>query len=340
MIKIDKQNNQSRKKNDYDETWKDIIEDLFEDFLKFFAPDLYKKVDFNYNYEFLDKEFSRFDSSSISKNRKSDKLIRVKLKNGEEKIIFIHIEVQGYQDKDFSLRMFQYLYRIYDKYQKNIFALVIFTDPVKSFKPDRFEYKLFGTELIYKYRTYKVLEQSENKLIANNNPFAKIILTALYLILSEDTLDKYNFKLKLTKILSQENYSQEQIDNIFIFIDKILYLPEKFEERFEMKRKKIMKKEGKKVGLTWDKSNLAELYRKKGKKEGKIEGRKEGKIEGRKEGKIEGIEKIVCKLLTKKFGKIPDKYKQKLDDLTEKELELIGEKIFDMKDIKELENYL
>jgi len=59
------------------------------------------------------------------------------------------------------------------------------------------------------------------------------------------------------------------------------------------------------VGLTWDKSNLAELYRKKGKKE--------GKIEGRKEGKIEGIEKIVCKLLTKKFGKIPDKYKQNLD---------------------------
>jgi len=317
-------NTTTRKVNDYDETWKDIIEDLFEDFLQFFAPDLYQKVDFNHNYEFLDKGFSRFAGGSVSKNRKSDKLIKVKLKNGEEKVIFIHIEVQGYHDEDFSLRMFQYFYRIYDNFQKNIFALVIFTDPKKSFKPDSFKYKFFDTEIIYKYRTYKVLEQSENKLIASNNPFAKIVLTALYFIKSEDDLDKYNFKIKLIRMLITENYSQEKIDKIFIFIDKILSLPPDIENKFERKRKIIMEKEVKKMGLTWDKSNLAELYREK----------------GREKGKKEGIEKIVCKLLTKKFGQIPDKYKQKLNKLDEKKLELIGEKIFDMEDIRELENYL
>ena len=62
------------------------------------------------------------------------------------------------------------------------------------------------------------------------------------------------------------------------------------------------------MGLTWNKSNLAQMYREKGKQEGKKEGKKEGIMEGKKEGKKEGIKKIVNKQLIFKFGKLPKNY--------------------------------
>ena len=176
-------------KNNYDVSWKDAIEEFFEDFLIFFAPDLYQKVDLDQGFEFEDKEFNRLFPKSQSKDGPVDKLIKVKLKNGNDKLILVHVEVQGYYEKDFTRRLFRYFYRIYDKYQKNIFTLVIFTDPNKSFKPNQYRYKFLDTELSYKYRTYKILEQSETDLIKDKNPFAKVILASLYRIKSKRNIN-------------------------------------------------------------------------------------------------------------------------------------------------------
>jgi hypothetical protein len=41
--------------------WKEIIEDLFEDFLNFFMPKLYQQVDFSQGYEFLDNELANYN---------------------------------------------------------------------------------------------------------------------------------------------------------------------------------------------------------------------------------------------------------------------------------------
>ena len=43
---------------------------------------------------------------AVEGNRRADLLIKVPLKNGQEKWILLHIEVQGYQDKDLPRRMF------------------------------------------------------------------------------------------------------------------------------------------------------------------------------------------------------------------------------------------
>ena len=52
-----------------------------------------------------------------------DKLVKVFTRTGKEKWILIHIEVQGYQDRDFAKRKFTYFYRILDKYDKPVLLL-------------------------------------------------------------------------------------------------------------------------------------------------------------------------------------------------------------------------
>ena len=305
----------------YDESWKDIIEDFLEDFILFFAPDLYQQIDFSQKHEFKEKEFNRLFPRAKSRKSRVDKLIKLHLNNGQPQYLLVHVEVQGNSQKDFSKRMFRYFYRIYDKFQEDIFTLVILTDPVYSYNPDHFEYKFLNTELKYKYRTYKVIEQSENELKKNDNPFAKAVLASLYRIKSKNNIDqKYQFKFKLIKLLLQDNISKEKINKLLIFIDRVLYLPPEKEKEINNKINNMKEKGEIKMGLTWDKSNLADAYREIGKKE--------------------GIEKIVFKLLALQFGQLPMNYQEKLSQLNETELEKVAEKILEVEKLEELEQYI
>ncbi|PRX31085.1 hypothetical protein BX659_106118 [Orenia metallireducens] len=76
--------------------------------------------------------------------------------------------------------MFKYFYRIYDKYNKKIVALAIFTEDRKGYKPSSFDYDFHGTKLSYHYNNYKILEQQESELLDSDNPFAMVILARLY----------------------------------------------------------------------------------------------------------------------------------------------------------------
>ena len=135
--------------------WKGIIEDLFDDFLYFFFPDFVKEVDFTKPFEFLDKELQQLYPEAEGDNRRADLLVKVFLKSGEETWLLIHIEVQGYIDKTFPLRMFIYNYRSFDRYQKPIVALAILTDENNNFRPAYYEQKKWNTTLRYDLTIYK-----------------------------------------------------------------------------------------------------------------------------------------------------------------------------------------
>ena len=229
-----------------DTLWKEIIKDLFEDFITFFIEDLAKEIDFSKGIDFLDKELATLTSKSENINRDADALVKVYLKNGEEKWVLVHIEVQGYIDKEFPKRMFTYYYRILDKFDKKITAITILTDGNKNYNPNCYQESFYGTELNYKYNSFKILDKTEEELKENKNPFALIILAGLYVIKSKKTKDeqkKYNFKYTLIKLLKERKYSKEKIRSLFIFIESILKLSLKFELQFEKNVKKIFKEE-------------------------------------------------------------------------------------------------
>ncbi len=229
-----------------DTLWKEIIKDLFEDFITFFIEDLAEEIDFSKGIDFLDKELATLTSKSENINRDADALVKVYLKNGEEKWVLVHIEVQGYIDKVFPKRMFTYYYRILDKFDKKITAIAILTDENKNYKPSSYQEIFYGTKLLYEYNSFKILDKTEEELKANKNPFALIILAGLYVIKSKKTKDeqkKYNFKYTLIKLLKERECSKEKRRSLFIFIESIIKLSTKFELQFEKDVKKIFKEE-------------------------------------------------------------------------------------------------
>jgi hypothetical protein len=164
---------------EYDHLWKDVITDLFEEFLLFFSPDLYEQVDFTSPPQFLEQELQTILPESESNNRVADKLVKLHLKNGEEQLVFIRIEVQGGFKKIFPKRMFQSFYRIMDLYDQQIYALALFTDESSTYNQSQYHYEFFGTEITYHYNTYRIASQSESSLLQSHNPFSLAILAGL-----------------------------------------------------------------------------------------------------------------------------------------------------------------
>jgi predicted transposase/invertase (TIGR01784 family) len=208
-----------------DSLWKAILEDIFDDFLTFFYPNADDIFDFSKGFEFLDKElddlFPKEESKSI---RYVDKLVKVHLKDGNEKWILVHVEVQGYKDKTFEERMFTYYYRIRDKYQREITAWAILTDEYKKYKPHLYKTDYLGTELTYKFNVYKILDQDEESLKQSKNIFASIILTVLLNLKRQTTEEKtlLNLNLEIVKNLYKKGFPKEKVRSVMNFLQHYL----------------------------------------------------------------------------------------------------------------------
>ncbi len=248
-----------------DEKWKILISKYLKDFLSFFMAELNEQIDFDKGYEFLDGELNRIKIKSKSRNRRSDKLVKVYLKDGTEQYLLIHIEIQGYSEDDFSERMFTYYYRISDLHRtRNITAISVYTEDNQTFKPNSFENKVFGTEITYKYNTYKVLEQNQEILKKSNNIFAFLVLAVLYSLRAKDNQKKkLKFKIELTKILVERNYSQDEITELFEFINLFLsFGSEKYDNLFYEELEKMPKVKEKEVLNSFEKFMMKKLQSK------------------------------------------------------------------------------
>ena len=259
-----------------DTLWKGILENVFDDFLRFFfkgeAEELF---DFDKPFQFLDKELEQlFPVADGGSPKFVDKLVKVFTKTGVEKWVLVHVEVQGYSEKDFAKRMFTYFYRILDKYNKQVTAIAIFTDANHNFHPNLYEYDFLGTKNVFSFNTYKIIGQDQQALENNDNPFAVVILTVLLALKKKafDDMDLLKIKLEIFRNLYRRNIPEKKRRSLKVFLD--LYVrfakPEtnsKFDTEIQIftKNKNTM--------------GIEEMVLERVRNEGKAEGKAEAKAE-------------------------------------------------------------
>ncbi|GAB4397754.1 MAG: hypothetical protein OHK0053_14870 [Microscillaceae bacterium] len=204
-----------------DKLWKGIIEDLFKDFLRYFYPEWAEEaVDWSQRVVFLDKELAGLYPESAQTTRFADKLVRVPLKNGADLWVLVHIEVQGYRDADFPMRMFTYFYRIRDRYQKEILALAILTDKSRRYHPKKYHYQFLNTRLTYQFDTFKLRNKTEAVLIRPHNPFSIVMQTAFKALQTENLADirQKEWKLALVRNLLNAGFGAKKVRSVLNFI--------------------------------------------------------------------------------------------------------------------------
>ena len=261
-------------RQDQDSAWKDIIEELFEDFLAFFFPRIHDDIDLTKGYTFLDKELQKILKTSETGKRYADKLVKVYLTSGDEKWLLIHVEVQGYREADLAERIYTYNYRIFDRYRKEVISAVILTDPDPGYRPDRYVRSRWGFTHTMAFPLVKLIDyrKRRDELKTNTSPFALVVEAFLRYIDGKGDPDRlYAAKRQCIVVLLEKNYNKRRIRALLRFIDWTLQLPEELERRLEEELPEITGGKTMPYVTSWERM---------AKKDGKIEDAKRMLAEG------------------------------------------------------------
>ncbi|MEO5368561.1 MAG: DUF4351 domain-containing protein [Magnetococcus sp. DMHC-1] len=231
MIDHDKQSQPT----EYDSPWKEILRIYLKDFLEFFLPVAHAGIDWQCAPEFLDKELDRITREAESGNRRVDLLVKVWLLDGDELWVLIHVEVQGNRDPHFEERMFTCQYRAFDLYKRPVVSLAVLADEEGAWRPSAFGYQIWGSKLSFQFNAIKLLDYLSrlDLLESSTNPFAIVILAHLTGKQTKNQpTERFQQKMRITRMLYERGFSRQQIVDLFRFIDWVLSLPEELDNQF------------------------------------------------------------------------------------------------------------
>jgi pentatricopeptide repeat protein len=215
-----------RKKND--ELLKGIFKENFPDFLRFIYPDANELLDFDKGVEFMDKELHSIIPNRESKRdkREADLLAKLYLKDGTEKWVLLNVEIEGGNEQDFAYRLYQYNYRIRDRYNSSVAAIALFTGSESQKRPAEYREELLGTILSFKYLAIHIFEHTEEALLANKNPFALVVLACQKALLEGKIPDDELGRARLTiaKALLSQGYSHDRIISFMGFLKNFIFI--------------------------------------------------------------------------------------------------------------------
>jgi hypothetical protein len=307
--------------DDYDNPWKEAIEQYFKEFTAFFFPKAYKKINWSKGYVFLDKELRKIMRKAEISRKYVDKLVQVWLKNKSEIWAAVHIDVQSQSEKDFSKRMYVYNYRLFDRYDRHAASFAVLGDADTNWRPSVFRQKLMDCEVRFRFPIVKLSDYRYEGLEKSSNPFAIVVMAHLKTQeTAKDDPKRLKEKLEIVRHLYRKGFSKQDILNLFRFIDWIMDLPEDMDRIFSDELE-AEEKEGKMPYIT----SVERV------------GYKRGKQEGKQEGILEGILKAIGLGLEIKFGKPGLRLMKKISEIRDMEtLDAICEGLKKVSEIKEL----
>jgi hypothetical protein len=219
-----------------DSPWKEALDRFFEAFMAFFFSRIHADIDWPRGYEMLDKELQPIVRRAAHGRRYVDKLVKVYLKDGQERWILIHIEVQARKEGDFPRRIYVYNHRLFDRYGREVISLAILADDDPNWRPRRYEYARWDFRTLTEFPVVKLLDYAAEyeELEANPNPFAVVVLAHLKAMETRRSpAERYAWKVRLVKGLYARGMDSEDVRHLFRFIDWVMELPEPLEERFK-----------------------------------------------------------------------------------------------------------
>ena len=305
-----------------DALWKGIIEDLIDDFLAFFYPEIIDDIDFEKGITFLDKELEKLFPQAETSNRRADKLFRVYFKNEIEYWFLIHVEVQGYSDPNFPARMFQSAYRIRERYQKPLSALAIYTNEERKYHFTEYKEQFLKTAFIYRFQAFILVDHTPSDLQQSGNLFGWVLEVALRELLLKKKTDaqRLDSKTDLVRHLFNKGVTKDKIRKLLVFLRfYIRFDTEDFFVKFE-KEIDSLTKSRKAMGI--EEAILHAVEEQgfaKGEEQGFAKGEEHGYARGEEDGFLKGMKAVVIRAFQKglSFVEIADLTELSMEEITQ-----------------------
>jgi hypothetical protein len=284
-----------------DTVWKEVLDRYFEDFLRFFFPQVHRDIDWSRRPQFLDKELETILRGGPKGRQYVDKLVKVRLRDGRKTRLLLHLEVEGRAGTGFSRRMHVCNHRIEERYGDEVVSLAVLTHAGARYKVEPFERRRWGYRHIFEAITVKLSKYRgrEAALARSRNPFALLVLAHLRRQAAKrDVEGLLAAKKECVAMLYERRYRRDDILHLFRFLDWLLKLPPGPEERFEEWVRAKEKAKTMPYVTSIEKSGF-----KRGVKSGIKTGIKSGIKSGIKTGQQQTLREEIVALLQSRFGR-------------------------------------
>ncbi|MBS1665199.1 MAG: hypothetical protein JST68_29405 [Bacteroidetes bacterium] len=264
-----------------DRLWKSILEEVFEDFLRFFFPSADKIFDFSKGFEYLDKELTEIypDPEEKLTGRVVDKLVKAYHWNGKEDWILVHVEVQSQKQPEFSKRMYQYHSLLSNRFDRPITSIAVFTFEDGKKTSPIYESSFAGTSVVFKYNALNIFDFTDDELKESSNVFALVALVAKKALLQGKVADRelLDEKLALARLLYEKGYfTKDKLQKIGAFLNNYVRFENRKMNRIFTKRFDTITNKKNSMGIM---ETLAVIAKEKGIEEGIEKGRETREIE-------------------------------------------------------------
>lgn len=226
---------------DKDSLWKEFLNEFFLEFIQFSLPDLFLDTDWTHPPEFLEQELLNAIKGKYKipgKKKFSDKLVKLRLKNGKNHFVLVHVEQQHLPEEEFARRMFTYFALIYLRYGiEEITAIALFTGKQPKESHKSYKLSLYETRLEYQFKAVVLEEMEVAQLEKSENLFGIASLAALLTFQHESNERQLMvFKEKVFELALRKNVSEEKLVKFLTFVRDYMHLPDELENEFERKQ--------------------------------------------------------------------------------------------------------
>jgi uncharacterized protein YeeX (DUF496 family) len=266
---------------DADNLYKTVLKKYFWDGLKLFFPELYEAADRSVAPVSLDKELDKATYDLGGGANRVDLLMCVTLKDGDEKILLCHLEVQGKSkkgDDSLPLRMFDYLIAIFRQNRKMPVGIAVSTAPRPKGEKTVFISDTFGVEVIYRYKNFFVIDTPDEILLSGENRIGLVLYAAKCAYKSgKDEAKKFSYLRNISDLWNERGWSAEEKRDILEAIEYLIHLTDEDYSRriVEYVKNLKMSREDREMY----KSVFERVYTEEGVQEGIIKGEAKARVE-------------------------------------------------------------
>ncbi len=322
-----------------DSVWKEALDDLLEQFMDLLFENYHERIDWSKGYQRLEKEMIEISEEGGFSKQSADKLYRVYLKTGEEQLVLLHVEVQGYADKQFAERVWNYKNLIERKYRQRVLSFAVLTDPDKDFRPTEYRWEFEEHLELYRFPSVKILDfwQKWAALEQDPNPFAVVVMAHLKAQrLKNRPIKLKEVRLELLKLLFKRGYERGFMIRLIQFMEGLIRLPPVEEAEYQVEAQKL-EEEVVKMALV---SVFERIAKQEGIQEGLREGEQKGLREGEQKGLREGMLTFAVSLLEQRFGPLEPELSQPLETFNIEQLQALSKQMLSLSSKDDLKAWL
>lgn len=303
---------------DHDRLFKELLTTFIGDFLVLFAPKLARTIDLG-RIELLDKEL--LTDVTRGERQVVDVLARVRLRRrGRPSCVLVHVENQARRERDFGDRLFRYYAALTLRFREPAYPIAVFSYPGPGAEPHAHVVRLPGLEVLqFRFHVVQLNRLDWRRYLKKPNPVAAALMAKMHVA----PADRPRVKAACLRMLVGLGLDAARQALVAGFVDTYLRLDEHEERMFRQEiatpdEEKVME-----IVTSWEER-----------------GREEGRREGLEEGRQAEACRFVGALVRRRLGSVAPELEVRLGALPVAVLEELGEAVFDMATLADLERWL